>query len=103
MEGAATGRFGNPVAIDGPEALAKAIRDEAAVTAVNKAVDFKIEKVIYFAWSGSGQDKVAIGTAEGKTGSVVTFTYTAGLTRDVPDRHGLLRQRRPPTNETGFM
>jgi len=76
-------RFGEPTVIANDEQLAKAIKDEAAAADVKKAVDFKIEKVVYFAWSGSGQDKLTFTTADGKQGPEVTFTYTPGRTRDI--------------------
>jgi hypothetical protein len=83
IEGMAKGRFGAPVVIASPEELAKAIPDEAAVAAIAKAVDFKTERLLYFTWSGSGQDKLTFTTAEGKKGVEVTFTYAPGRTRDV--------------------
>ena len=79
----AKGRPTEPTAITSAEELAKAIPDEAAVAAVKKAVDFEREKVVYFAWSGSGQDKVTFATSAGAKGPEVTFTYSPGRSRDV--------------------
>jgi len=83
IEGVAPAKFGEPTIIASDEELAKAIKDEAAAAEVKKAVDFKTEKVLYFAWSGSGQDKLTFTTVEGKKGPEVTFTYAAGRTRDI--------------------
>ena len=63
--------------------MAKAIKDEAAVAAVKKAVDFEKEQVVYFAWSGSGQDKLTFAAAGEQKGPDVIFTYAPGRTRDV--------------------
>jgi hypothetical protein len=83
IEGAVPTKFGEPTVIANEEQLAKAIKDEPAVAAIKKQVDFKTEKLLYFAWSGSGQDKLTFTTAEGKKGPEVTFTYSPGKTRDV--------------------
>src|SRR5256885_14795387 len=83
LEGVVKGRFGEPTVITSPEELAKAITDEAAVAAIRKAVDFKTDKVLYFAWTGSGHDKLTFTTAEGKKGPEATFSYTPGKTRDI--------------------
>jgi hypothetical protein len=83
IEGAVPSRFGEPTVIADEEQLAKAIKEEAAAAAIKKAVDFKSEKVLYFSWSGSGQDKLTFTTGEGKKNPEVTFTYTPGKTRDV--------------------
>ena len=82
VEGPAKGRVAQPVAIRSADELAKAIADEAAVAAVKKAVDFEKEQVVYFAWSGSGQDKITFESAGGAA-PTVTVTYTPGRTRDV--------------------
>lgn len=83
IEGVAPAKFGEPTVIANDEQLTKAIKDEAAAAEAKKAVDFKTEKVLYFAWAGSGQDKLTFTTAEGKQGPEVTFTYTPGRTRDI--------------------
>src|SRR5262249_7276783 len=82
IEGMISVKFGDPTVIADAEQLAKVIKDEATVTTINKAVDFKTERILYFAWSGSGQDKVTFTTAEGKKGLEVTFAYTPGRTKD---------------------
>ena len=38
---------------------------------------------VYFAWAGSGQDRITFASSAGATGPEVTFTYTPGRTRDV--------------------
>jgi hypothetical protein len=83
VDGEVAARFGSPVVIADSDQLATAIKDEAAVAAVKKAVDFDKEQVVYFAWSGSGQDKVTFAAGSDAKGPNVIFTYTAGRTRDV--------------------
>lgn len=61
----------------------KAIADEASRDAIKKQVDFAKEKVVVFAWSGSGGDKLVPGTSPTAARLSVIFTYTAGATDDV--------------------
>jgi hypothetical protein len=82
LEGPAKGKATEPTAIASEDALAKALGDDAGTAAVKKLVNFKTEQVVYFAWSGSGQDKITFVVADGKKGPEVTFTYAAGRTRD---------------------
>jgi hypothetical protein len=83
IPGPAKGKATEPMVIASAEELAKVVGDADAVAAIKKAVDFKTEKVLYFAWSGSGRDKIAFAVADDKKGTEVTFTYTRGLTRDL--------------------
>jgi hypothetical protein len=82
VEGPARGRVSAPATIRSADELAKAIPDEAAVAAVKKAADFAKEQVVFFSWSGSGQDKISFESSVGAA-PTVTFTYTPGRTRDV--------------------
>lgn len=71
------GRVTKPHVIASDEDLAKAIPDSEAI---KKQVDFTKEKLLLFAWGGSGGDKL---TAKlNLTGKVAVFTYKGGLTRD---------------------
>ena len=83
VDGEVTNRFGSPVVIANAEQLAKTIKDEAAVAAVQKTVDFEKEQVLFFAWSGSGQDKLTFAAGSDPKGPDVIFTYAPGRTRDV--------------------
>jgi hypothetical protein len=82
VERPAKGRVSQPVTIRSADELAKAIMDETAVAAVKKAVEFEKEQLVYFAWSGSGQDKISFEPTAGAA-PTVTFTYTPGRTRDI--------------------
>jgi hypothetical protein len=68
-----------PTEITSADELAKAIPDEDAVAKIKKDVDFAKVKLVLFAWEGSGGDKVTPSTEKDE----VTFTYKAGLTRDL--------------------
>lgn len=83
VDNPAKGRATEPTVIKSADGLGKAIPDPAAVAAVKKAVDFDQELVVYFAWAGSGQDRITFASSAGATGPEVTFTYTPGRTRDV--------------------
>ncbi|MBI2805654.1 MAG: hypothetical protein HYX68_11810 [Planctomycetes bacterium] len=48
--------------------------------AVKKQVDFTKEKLVFFAWGGSGQDRLAGKLSE--DGKTAAFAYTRGRTRD---------------------
>jgi hypothetical protein len=77
------GPFGKPVVIGTADELAKAVDDKDARDAIAKAVDFKTENLVVFAWAGSGQDRVALTVEKGEKGPVVVTTFKGGLTRDL--------------------
>ena len=70
-------------------AKVKALADETSRGAVAKQVDFAKEKVVVFAWSGSGGDRLVpeLKTDGGKV--LVTFTSAAGATDDLRE-HGFV-------------
>jgi len=80
MKGFPTTKFDQPAEIATTEALAKAFPDADVRTAIEKEVDFAKQKLLYFAWSGSGQDKLTPGAGDK---GAITFTYKRGLTRDL--------------------
>ena len=82
VTGPANGKATAPVVIASADELAKALGDDKAADAVRKLVNFETEKVLYFAWSGSGKDQITYQVDDGKPGPEVTFVYTRGLTRD---------------------
>jgi hypothetical protein len=67
-----------PTEIKTADELAKSEALKDAADEIKKQVDFAKEKLVFFAWRGSGQDKIA--PDEKAAG---TFTYTRGLTRDL--------------------
>lgn len=62
---------------------AKAYFSEAQLAALNGMVDWDSQRVLVFAWRGSGQDKLATDVEQGDDGPSVKFIYTPGLTRDL--------------------
>lgn len=74
-----------PTEIKSAEELAKTFTQEEVVAAIKKEVDFSKQKLVFFAWAGSGQDKI--------TGVLnkdeATFIYTRGLTRDLRSHYHL--------------
>ena len=66
-----------------PKRLAKAVEDASAQDTIKKAVDFGKQKLLYFAWSGSGGDKLGFTVGKGDKAPEVTFRLTPGLTRDL--------------------
>jgi hypothetical protein len=71
------GKVKMPRVITSVEELDKAI---PGAEKVKKAVDFTKDKLVLFAWGGSGGDKLAPKLSD--DGKTVTFHYTAGLTRE---------------------
>jgi hypothetical protein len=71
------------IEIKSADELAKAavFADDAGRDAIKKQVNFEKEKLVVFAWSGSGGDKIA--SALSKDGKSATFSYTAGFTDDL--------------------
>lgn len=74
------GGMDKPTRIKSEKELEAAIKDKSAREAILKATDFKKEHLLYFAWAGSGGDRVE--PAEGKAGEAA-FTLTRGLTKDL--------------------
>ncbi|MBM3983956.1 MAG: DUF4443 domain-containing protein [Planctomycetes bacterium] len=73
----------NPEVVTIADALAKSPTLKDAADAVKKLVNFEKEKLVVFAWQGSGGDKLSAvaKTVDGKT--TVTFLRTLGFTRDL--------------------
>jgi hypothetical protein len=73
----------NPVIVGSADELAKSAILKDAADAVKKLVNFEKEKLVVFAWQGSGGDKMSAEakTADGKT--TVAFLVTPGFTRDL--------------------
>lgn len=72
------GKATEPTVIKSADDLAKSPALKDSADAIKKEVDFDTQKLVFFAWSGSGGDKIA---PDAKTAG--TFAYTAGLTRDL--------------------
>lgn len=68
-----------PTVITTADELAKAFPEEAVRERLKKDVDFAKQQLLFFAWSGSGGDKLLARVADGK----VVFAYQRGLTRDL--------------------
>lgn len=68
-----------PTEMKTAEDLAKTFPQQEVVAAVQKEVDFGKQKLVLFAWSGSGQDKVSAELVKDEA----VFTYKPGLTRDL--------------------
>ena len=77
------GAVAKPIVIGTEDELAKAVEDKDARAVIAKAVDFKTENFVVFAWAGSGGDRVALTVEKGDKGPVVVTTFTRGLTRDL--------------------
>jgi hypothetical protein len=77
----ADGRADKPAVITSAEELAKAIPDEKARERIGKRVDFEKERLLYFAWTGSGQDRLSwsVNVLCSKSGErEVVFHYERG-------------------------
>jgi hypothetical protein len=72
------GKVTEPTEIKTADDLAKSEALKGAADEIKKQVNFEKEKLVFFAWSGSGGDKI---TPDAKTAG--TFTYTPGLTLDL--------------------
>ena len=76
------GKATEPTTVSSEKELEKAIPDEATRKRVAKLVDFKEQKLLVFAWQGSGQDKLTYVVAESYPEQLM-FTYTVGKTFDL--------------------
>jgi hypothetical protein len=77
------GKADMPTVLKSAEELAKAIPDVEVQAKVKKEVDFAKQQLLFFAWSGSGGDRLAYNVEKGEKGPLVVFLYTRGLTRDL--------------------
>ncbi len=73
------GRVDKPAVLNTAEELEKALAQKDLAEQVLKQVDFTKQKLVFFAWAGSGQDRLH-GSSEK---DVVTFNYQQGRTRDL--------------------
>ena len=71
------GKATEPTEIKSADDLTKSAALKGAADEIKKQVDFSKEKLVFFAWGGSGGDGIA---ADEKTTG--TFHFTRGLTRD---------------------
>ncbi len=72
-----------PATVTTAEELAKSPVVGGEADAIKKQIDFSKDKLLVFAWAGSGQDQVGV-TADTKDGkTVLTVAYTPGRTRDL--------------------
>lgn len=101
--------FGRPTVIDGSRQLAAAIPDQRIRQAISDQVDFAEQRVLYFAWTGSGQDDLRAVLDRSDDDLNVVFQFTPGMTRDLrPHQHlfaldkhidwEIQRRRDPPTD-----
>jgi len=77
------GKAGEPTTITSAEELVKSPILKDAAEELKKQVDFKAEKLLVFAWAGSGQDKLTVTAKEKDKKTVLTIGYTPGRTRDL--------------------
>jgi len=83
------GKVGTPTKLASADDLAKVLPTKEFQKKVASQVDFKTEHVLYFAWGGSGGDKLGVATSMGDKGPVVTFAYSPGFTDDLRYHHKL--------------
>lgn len=85
------GNSPKPTEITSADELTKAavFADDAGRTAVAKQVDFAKDKLVVFAWSGSGGDKLKGDLVTDGKKTFANFTYSAGVTDDLR-RHGFV-------------
>jgi hypothetical protein len=73
-----------PTEIKTGDELAKSpLFGEGAADTLKKHVDFEKEKLVVFAWSGSGRDSVGGATLTEDKKPTARFIYTPGATRDL--------------------
>ncbi len=78
------GDMSKPTVINSAEDLEKVTALSASLEAIKKEIDFSKEKLVYFAWSGSGQDKITLGADKDENGkALVVFGLIRGRTKDL--------------------
>lgn len=81
----ARGGFDKPLVIDNDDELERVIRDKTLQTRLKHELNFDKHKLVLFAWSGSGGDKLDY-KVEKKN---VTFQLKPGVTKDLRPHHEL--------------
>jgi hypothetical protein len=71
------------VKIASAEDLAKAIPDKEWRARLQKQVDFAKDQLVFFAWAGSGTDKLSFKVEGDRKEPVVVFTYSPGKSSDL--------------------
>ncbi len=74
-------RRNKPLVVESPEAAGKYFAD-GDLTKLKGQVDFKQQKLLIFAWAGSGQDQLTFTVAESYPEQII-FQYKRGLTKDL--------------------
>jgi hypothetical protein len=72
-----------PTVIKDVKALAKAFPEKEVYDRLESKIDFAQYQLLFFHWSGSGQDKLTLKVEEKKTDLHVVFHYQRGKTRDL--------------------
>jgi hypothetical protein len=76
------GKATEPTLITSAEDVAKSPVVGGAADEIKKQVNFEKEKLVVFAWGGSGGDKLASDLKTSDKRMTAVFTLTRGLTRD---------------------
>ena len=77
------GDVNKPTAITSAKELATAIPGKEVQARLKKEIDFRKQQILFFAWSGSGGDKLTYRLDKGATGPVVIFEYQRGLQKNL--------------------
>lgn len=81
VKGLKRGQVMKPTPIADEEELKNVLKESSEAVAAK--VNFNTEKLLFFYWGGSGQDKLSFVVDKGEKGPLVLFHYQAGLTRDL--------------------
>src|SRR5262245_46154277 len=81
-----SGVASKPTKITNTEELAKAFpdSDQEWLDRIARQVDFEKDELLFFAWKGSGTDRLSFKFEQTKKGPVVVFSYKQGLGDDIP-------------------
>lgn len=71
-----------PITVSSEDDLKKVIPDEASWKRIAKLVDFKVQKLLVFAWKGSGGDKLEYMVLE-RFPEIIKFAVAPGKTDDL--------------------
>jgi hypothetical protein len=78
------GKATEPTEVKTAEELAKNPVVGASAEEINKHIDFEKQKLVVFAWGGSGGDRVTASVGAGSDGKPLVFAeYLRGKTRDL--------------------
>ena len=80
-------RLENPMVITSADELYDALANEEAFALISQQIDFNTETLLYFTWTGSGEDTLTTRLGRTTPSGELTFVFEAGMTLELAPHH----------------